>query len=164
MAHHRAAGAERPGQVHQHAAALHAFFGVAADAEFTRERAARWAAGVGRGIGIGPAEHVHARGVAVVVHAARLAVALDVEHRAHVAQAVPLRGVLHGQRDLVVGQHVHGLGLHLRHLEVQVGRPLAEGGLERGRVAARIQHVAAGQVQRQRQAEHLARPHLAHRL
>ena len=80
------------------------------------------------------------------------------------AQAVPLRGVLQRQRGLVVRQHVDRAFLQARHLEVQVRLAVAARGRQRRRMAARIEHVAARQVQRQRQAEDLAGAHFAHGL
>ena len=77
------------------------------------------------------------------------------------AQAVPLRGVLQRQRGLVVRQHVDRAFLQARHLEVQVRLAVAARGRQRRRMAARIEHVAARQVQRQRQAEDLAGAHCA---
>src|SRR3546814_4062104 len=80
--------------------------------------------------GVGGRPHeVGAGAVAVVVHGLLHAVAVGVELSADVGQRVPLRGVLQGERDHVVGPDVYVLRI------AEVG-PLGHGDvLEGGRVA-----------------------------
>ena len=128
-----------------------------------RGGAARLHQGAGQGagvLGVGRARHVGVAAVAVVERGLRRAVAVGIEQRAGVGEAVPLRGILQVQDGEVV---VHDIG-HARHLplhpEQPVGRIAAQRGADHRRVPARVQHVAARIVERQREAERAPLPHL----
>ena len=105
-------------------------------------------------------DEVGAGAVAVVVDGLLDPVAVGIELGADVGERVPLRRVLERQGHDVVGPHVDVLGVaevgHLAHVDVveDVGRALhVLGRGEPGRVAALVQDGAAGEVERQAQAE-----------
>jgi hypothetical protein len=145
-------------QIDHHAAALRAVLGEELDAE--RLRLAALEAIPSLGILLRSRDHVLARAEAVVEHELRLAVAVGVEAAADVGERVPLRRVLQRHQHLVVADHVGHV------LVVFVERPAEEllaVALRRRdarRIAARIEHRAAGIVERQREAEGLALLHL----
>ena len=128
------------------------------------------AAAVPAGV-VGRADEVGSRLVAVVVHGLLDAVAVGVELRADVGERVPLRGVLQREGDDVVGPDVDVLRVaevrHLAHVDVveDVRRALhVLGGRDTGRRAALVQGGAAGEVERQAEAEADAGLDLAHAL
>ena len=95
---------------------------------------------------------------AVVEHHFRRAVAIGVEEAPHMREAVPLGGVLQGHQHYVVADDVGHIRVVLGHrvAEVLHARALARIAHRRElprRQPARVQHVAAGIVERQRQAE-----------
>ena len=144
-------------QVDHHAAALHAVLGEVLDAERLRARALEARPGFGvriffcrNDIVTGP--------IAVVKNRFRLAVAVGVEDAADVREGIPLRRVLQREQHEVVADHV---GLHRVLLPHRVGEVLPAVALRGGdarRMAPRIEHVAAGIVERQRQHERDAPP------
>ena len=97
--------------------------------------------------------------VAVVVDGLGHAVAVGVELGAHVRERVPLRRVLQPERHLVVGPHVVEAVValaHLAHRDVveDLGVSLhVLGRREPRRVPPLVQRGAAGEVERQAQAE-----------
>ena len=156
-------------QVDEHAAALHAVERPCARGRgawrTTGGRRRRRAASSLR------ADEVDAGSVAVVVDGLLHAVAVGVELGADVGERVPLRGVLQREGHDVVGPHVDVLGVaevgHLAHVDVEEGgrrcRPCPRSGASDGRVAALVQRGAAGEVERQAQAEADAGLHLGAR-
>ena len=121
-------------------------------------------------VGRGP-DQVDAGAVAVVVDGLLDAVAVGVELGADVGQRVPLGRVLQRERHHVVGPHVDVLGVaevgHLAHVDVVEGARVALHVLGRrqpGRGAALVEGGAAGEVERQAEAEADAGLDLAHAL
>ncbi len=91
--------------------------------------------------------------IAVVVDHLGLAVAVGVEELADMGEAVPLRRVLQRHHDDVVADDI-GVAVVVPAQRVVHDRAaVALGRAQRRRVAARVEHVAAGIVERQRQAE-----------
>ncbi len=84
------------------------------------------------------------------------------------AKRVPLRRVLQREQHHVVAHHVGEVRVVLAEREAEVllagALAVAHGGRDARRVAARVEHVAAGIVERQRQAEADALLHLGHAL
>ncbi|CUI47885.1 Uncharacterised protein [Achromobacter sp. 2789STDY5608621] len=157
VAHRLLLAAIMPGQVDHDAAALQAGFGQLGDVQLL---------GVGgpalAQIGLGEtivdvivhrADHVFVGAVAVVVDAFGQAVAVGVEQRAHVRQRVPLGRVLQAHLDDVIAQHVDATRAQAAQREVQVLVAVTLGRAQLGRMAAHVDAVAAGVVQRQRQTE-----------
>ena len=132
-------------------------------------REARVPGAVAARVGARPDE-VDAGAVAVVVDGLGDAVAVGVELRAHVRERVPLRGVLQPERDLVVGPDVDEGVVALAHLahrdvvEDLGGAVHVLGRREARRVAPLVERGAAGEVERQAQAERDAVLDLAHAL
>ena len=160
--------AEVVGEVDQHAAALHAVERHVFETEVVRERPvpAAVAAGV-----VARADEVGAGAVAVVIDTLLNAVAVGVELGADVRERVPLRRVLQRQRDHVVGPHVDVLGVaevrHLAHVHVVEDARLAVHVLGRRQlrwVPPLVQRGAAGEVEREAQAEADAGLDLGHTL
>ena len=148
-------------QVDHHAAALHAALGHVLDAERAclrrRTRVARLRhAGVG---GVARADHVFAGTKAVVVDRLGHAVGIGVEHLADVREAVPLGRILQVHHDEVVAEHVGLQHVVAEQAVVHVRPPVAQRRPQHRRVAARIQHVAAGIVERQAEAKRQAFAH-----
>ncbi|MNR10636.1 hypothetical protein D3C85_1268980 [compost metagenome] len=110
------------------------------------------------------ADDVRVGAIAVVVDALGPAVAIRIEQRAHVGQGVPLGGVLEAEQHLVVADDIGRGRVHLGQREVHVRRVVAESGAQLGRMAARIELVAARVVQWQREAEAAPRLDLARAL
>ena len=167
----RSTGASRGrggGQVDEHAAALHAVERHVLEAEVVGEGAV--AAAVARGV-VGRPDEVGAGAVAVVVDGLLDAVAVGVELGADVGERVPLRRVLQREGDDVVGPHVDVLRVaevrHLAHVDVVEDvrrcRPCPRSARHR-RVAPLVQGGAAGEVERQAEAEADAGLDLAHAL
>ena len=165
VADHRAAVAEVRVQIDQHRAALHGLLGHGLDAQRVRGRGAG-RAGTGRPrVGrLGRPLHLAPGAKAVVVDRLGQAVAIGVEVRAYVGQAVPLRGVLQVEDGQVVADDV-GAALHqVGEPKVEVDAPLPQRGPQHRRVAVGVEHVAARVVERQAQAERAAVAHLGHAL
>ena len=97
---------------------------------------------------------------AVVEDDLGLAVAVGVEQLADMGEAVPLRRVLQGHLDDVVADHVDQLRVLAGERVGDVGHAVALVGDQARRVAARVDHGAAGIVERQAEAEGLAFLHL----
>ena len=110
-------------------------------------------AGVGR---VDGPDDVLARAVAVVVHGLGHAVAVGVEQLADMRQAVPLGRVLQVQDHRVVVDDVGQARVVEAELIVHVRPAVAQRGSQHRRVAPRVEHVAAGIVERQAQAERKA--------
>ena len=155
-------------KVDEHAATLHAMEGHVLQAEMLRE--ARVVTAVACGIFLRPDEVV-AGAVAVVVDGFLDTVAVGVELRARVRERVPLRRVLQRERHDVVGPHVDvPRAAVLRDLAlVDVVEDLGIavevfGRREARRIAALVQRGAAGEIERQAEAEADAGLDLAHAL
>ena len=153
-------------QVDHHAAPLDAVARHVLHAERARagrglRPAARRHAGV---LGIGRPEDVEAAAEAVVEHRLGQAVAVGVEHRADVREAVPLRRVLQVQHGQVVADHVAVPRVVVGQPVDHVGAAVAHRRPEHRRMTARVQRVAARQVERQRQAEGQPLADLGHAL
>ena len=145
--------AEEALQVDHHAAPDNALLGEGLDAELAR--AHRFRAGRLRAVGvvIDRSDNVLAAPEAVVEADFRDAVAVRVEHLPHVAEGVPLRGILQRHTHPVVASDIDMA--RIVQLERVVVARRAVGSLRRlkhRRVAARIEDVAAGIVERQGEA------------
>ena len=105
-------------------------------------------AGVGR-----PArpDDLRAGAKAVVEHSLRNSVAVRVEQPADVTQAVPLRRILQIDDGQIVVDNVGASGPLRRNNEIRP--PVAHRRPQQRRVAARIERVAAGIVERQAETE-----------
>ena len=149
-------------QVDHHRAALHAAGGHVLDAE--RARAAgglrRHDVDRARTGRLARPDDIDARAIAVVVDRLRHPVAVGVEQLADVREAVPLRGVLRVEDDRVVADDVGGVRIVHREAVVEVRAPVPHRRAQHGRVATRVEHVAAGIVERQAQAERQPLAHL----
>ncbi|MCY1513351.1 hypothetical protein D9M68_478430 [compost metagenome] len=142
-------------QVQHDAAPLHAGLGHFLDAQPMRAR-----------LGIaGWPHHVHAGAKAVVVHRHRDAVAVHVEVLPDVRQRVPLGRILGVERHRIVARTIDVAGVFEPQGIVHAEQPaLARGHVAFRRQPVRVQRRSSGQVQRQAQAEGLARAHFARRL
>ena len=144
-------------QVDHHAATLHAAF---APCSRCRARAPTRSSAAAvprrrrrRRAELGPTTSC-AGAIAVVVDRLRHAVAVGVEHLADMGQAVPLRRVLQVQDRHVVADDVGAIGVRRPNSRIVHVRPaVAQRRPQHRRMAARVEHVAAGIVERQAQAE-----------
>ena len=68
-------------------------------------------------------------------------------------QAVPLGAVLQMHDDQVVAHHIGAQGVIAPHLVVHIRFAIAHRGAQDGRAAPRVEHRAAGEVQRQTQVK-----------
>jgi hypothetical protein len=109
-------------------------------------------------------DHVLVGAKAVVVDRLRPAVPVDIEELPDMGEAVPLGRVLQVQDDEVVADHVGRVGDLLAEAEVEVRPRAPERRADHRRVAARVQDIAAGTFERQRQAEGQPLAHLGHAL
>ena len=135
-------------QVDHHAAALDAACGHVLDAQRSGlgGRAGLARRGHTRIAALGRRQDVATGPEAVVVHRLGNAVAIGVEHLAHMRQAVPLGGVLQVHHHQVVADHV---GVHRvvgDQPVVHVRPAIAQRGPQHRRQTPRVEHVAAGQV------------------
>ena len=148
-------------EIDQHRAALNCLRRHVLDAELVGvgEVAAPVAAGVGL-----RADHVGARLEAVVVERLGHAVAVGVEHAADMGQRVPLRRVLQRQDHAIVAGHVHEQRVDAVGQEVEAPAILVAGRREHRGQAARVQHIAAREVEREAQAERYSFLHLGNAL
>jgi hypothetical protein len=124
-----------------------------------RVRCAGFALGTGVA-GIGGTDNVLAGAVAVVEDRLRLAVAVGVEQRADVGEAVPLGRILQVHDGEVVVHHVGEVGIVSGEGVIEVGLVAAHGRAQQRRMAARVEHVAARVVERQAEAEAQSLAHL----
>ena len=156
---HRAPGiAVGAPQVHEHAAALHTRFRHALDAQRPGAGERRLPGRLRRGhVGA----DVHAAAIAVVVAHLRHAVAVRVEHRPDVRERVPVRGELAVQQHRIVAEHVGMVGVGV---QVVLHAAVAHHRLQARRAPLQVVVIAAGTVERQRQAERAARAHFGRRL
>ena len=97
---------------------------------------------------------------AVVVDHLRLAVAIDIEHLSDMGEAVPLRRILQRQHHHVVADDVRVLRVLAADGIVEIRQATANRRPELWRMAARIELVAAGIIERQRETEAPAVLHL----
>ena len=153
-------------QVDHDAAPLHARFGHVLDAQLdcvgsglmlARPRVARVGA-------VGRPHDVLAGPIAVVVDRFRYAVAVGVEHRTHVREAVPLRRILQVHDHEVIADHVTLRLVIGEEPVVHVGPAVAQRRADHRRMAARVKHIAPGEVERQAQAERTALANLGNAL
>src|SRR3546814_20987706 len=83
----------------------------------------------------------------------RNAVAVGVEQRADMGEAVPLRGVLQTQQHRIVADHIGQLRVFPGERQIEVRQAVALGREVPRREAPRAQVATARQVERQGQAE-----------
>ena len=110
------------------------------------------AAAVAAGVGL-RADDIGAGLEAVVVERLGHAVAVGIEHAADMGERVPLRRILQRQDHAIVARHVHEQRVDRVGEEVEPPAVLVAGRRQHRRQAARVQHVAARQVERQAEAE-----------
>ena len=145
-------------QVDHHAAALHTVHRHVFDAEgmHRRRRLRRHVADRTGVVRVGRTGDFLAAAEAVIKHRLRLAVAIRIEQLAHVRQAIPLRRVLQVQDHGIVIDDIGRLRVVPLHDVDHVRPSVAQRRPQDRRMAARVEQVAAGVIQRQAQAEHLA--------
>ena len=100
---------------------------------------------------------------AVVRHRFFNTIAVGIEHRALVREAVPVRGVLHVEHDCFVGADVVKPRIDFRRRQIEIRFFASKHRMKHRRFAIRIQHRAARFIQRMRQREHLPGLHLLQR-
>ena len=93
---------------------------------------------------------------AVVRHLLRHTVAVGIKMRALVREAIPMRRILRIQKYRLVGTDIGKTRIGLAHVEVEINLALADHRMKLRRLAERVEHAAAGLVERMRQAEHFA--------
>ena len=144
-------------QVNHHGTALHAALGHFVDAQgFGLRGGLAGNFGEVKNAGAfaaGWAHHVDACAKTVVVHRLGLAVAVGIEHRAYMGQAVPLRAVLQVHDDQVIADHIGAAGVVTPQLVIQIGLAVAQGWSQHRRQATGVQHVATGHIERQAEVE-----------
>ena len=164
VAHPHTLTAQMRMQVDHHRTALHAALGHFFDAQ-RLGRGRRLSGDLGKAKNARPlaaarAHHIGACAKAVVVHRLGHAVAVGVEHRAHMRQAVPLGAVLQMHDHQVVAHHIGASRVVAPQLVVHVGLALAHRRAQHRWLAPGVEHIAPGKIQRQAQVEGLPGAHL----
>ena len=144
-------------EIDQHGAALDRLLRHVLDAELVG--VAEMAAAVAAGIGL-RADHVHAGLEAVVVELLGHAVAVGIEQPADMGERVPLGRILKRQDHTIVAHRIDEQWIERIGEEVEAPAILVAGRRQDRRQAARVQHVAAGQIEWEREAERAAFLHL----
>ena len=155
-------------QVDHHRTALYAALGHFFDAQGLGRRCRfagdLWKTKNTRTFAATRADYIGACAKAVVVHRLGYAIAIGVEHRAHMRQAVPLGAVLQMHDHQVVAHHIGADRVVAPQLVVHVGLALAHRRAQHGRLSPGVEHITPRKIQRQAQVEGLPGVHLVYAL
>ena len=142
-------------QVDHDPASLNAGFGHVLNAQLDRVGSGLMLArtGVAGVRTVGGSDDVLTSPVTVVIHRLRNTVAVGVEHRPYVREAVPLRRILQVHDHEIIADHIALRLIVGKQPVVHVGPSVAQRRSDHRRVATRIEHVATGVIQRQAKTE-----------
>ena len=84
----------------------------------------------------------------VVRNLLRNPVAISIKMRALVREAIPVRGILRIKKNRLVGTHIGKTRIGFTHIKVEIHLALADHRMKLRWLAERVEHAAAGFIER----------------